>query len=226
MAGLKAQKPAAGRRKAAGDADRNGTEEILGAAALMFMRRGFAATSIDEIAAVLGSTKGRIYHHYGSKAALFFDVHHIALRRMLDMARPIAQADASPSVKLRTLAHAQALAIMTNFAPNKVALQGLERHVVRRNGGSQRRIVRKIVELRDEYEGLFVGLIEDGIRTGEFASCSVRVVAKAVLGAINWLAIWFNPEQTSTPAELDHIARTIADFVTRGLQPGVLPSRA
>ena len=111
-----ASRSAATRRKPPDEAVRAGTEEILDAAAQMFMRRGFAATSIDEIAAVLGSTKGRIYHHYTSKAALFFDVHLFALRRMLAMARPIVEAEGTPSAKMRALAHAQARVIMTGFA--------------------------------------------------------------------------------------------------------------
>ena len=48
--------------------------DILRAAALCFMQRGYTASSIDDVARSLGSTTGRIYHHYPSKADLFADV--------------------------------------------------------------------------------------------------------------------------------------------------------
>src|SRR3546814_16938968 len=47
---------------------------ILEAAAGAFMERGYAATTLDDIAALLGNTKGQIYHYYRRKLDLYFDV--------------------------------------------------------------------------------------------------------------------------------------------------------
>lgn len=44
---------------------------LLEAAATAFARRGFAATSVDEIAAAARVTKGALYHHFKDKTALF-----------------------------------------------------------------------------------------------------------------------------------------------------------
>ncbi|MFQ6686908.1 TetR/AcrR family transcriptional regulator, partial [Bordetella pertussis] len=75
-------------------ADANGGEsrdEILRAAAELFMEFGYAATSIDAVAQRLGSTKGRIYHHYRSKADLFFDVQVTAMNRLTAQVEPLAR---------------------------------------------------------------------------------------------------------------------------------------
>jgi AcrR family transcriptional regulator len=47
------------------------TRAVEAAARKLFGTRGFAATSIDEIAARAGVAKGAVYHHYASKEALF-----------------------------------------------------------------------------------------------------------------------------------------------------------
>jgi len=44
---------------------------ILGAAEKLFGAQGFAATSIDDIAARAGVAKGAVYHHFESKEAIF-----------------------------------------------------------------------------------------------------------------------------------------------------------
>ena len=44
---------------------------IVRAASALFGRDGYAATSVDEIAAAAGVAKGAIYHHFKSKARLF-----------------------------------------------------------------------------------------------------------------------------------------------------------
>jgi AcrR family transcriptional regulator len=44
---------------------------LVRAATALFAQRGFAETSIDDVAAVAGMTKGAVYHHFAGKAALF-----------------------------------------------------------------------------------------------------------------------------------------------------------
>lgn len=47
---------------------------IMKAAMSLFGKRGFTATSIDEIAAEAGLAKGAVYHHFANKQALFEEV--------------------------------------------------------------------------------------------------------------------------------------------------------
>ena len=45
--------------------------ELLGAAEQLFTDRGYASTSIEDIVRAAGVTRGALYHHFSSKAALF-----------------------------------------------------------------------------------------------------------------------------------------------------------
>src|SRR4051812_50087924 len=85
----------------------NGSEsrdEILRAAAELFMEFGYAATSIDAVAERLGATKGRIYHHYRSKADLFLDVQMAAMTRLAAEGEPIARRPGTAFVRLAAMA--------------------------------------------------------------------------------------------------------------------------
>lgn len=55
------------------DPDRS-RASILDAAETLFLRRGFAGTSMSEIAKASGVTKSLIHHHFGSKDALWEEV--------------------------------------------------------------------------------------------------------------------------------------------------------
>jgi AcrR family transcriptional regulator len=48
---------------------------VLAAARAAFGRKGFAQTSVEEIAAAARVTKGAVYHHFAGKEALFRAVH-------------------------------------------------------------------------------------------------------------------------------------------------------
>ena len=57
---------------------------LLSAARELFGEQGYAATSIEEVAARAGVTKGAVYHHFGGKAELFQDVYEQVMREVSD----------------------------------------------------------------------------------------------------------------------------------------------
>jgi AcrR family transcriptional regulator len=73
-------------------AERSGmTTSLLTAAARnLFGRDGYAATSIDAVAAAAGMTKGAAYHHFQGKVALFQAVFEAEQRRMAEELERVA----------------------------------------------------------------------------------------------------------------------------------------
>jgi AcrR family transcriptional regulator len=69
-------------------------ERLLRAAADLFAREGFAAASLDSVAAAAGLTKGSLYHHFDGKAALFEAVFE---RQAAELAQRVAADAASRS---------------------------------------------------------------------------------------------------------------------------------
>jgi AcrR family transcriptional regulator len=54
------------------------------AARELFADQGYAATSIEDVAARAGVTKGAVYHHFGGKSELFQDVYEQVMREVSD----------------------------------------------------------------------------------------------------------------------------------------------
>jgi AcrR family transcriptional regulator len=63
--------------------------DILSAAATASSERGYAATSIDDVARRLGATKGRVYHHFSSKGDLFAQVFKTGMDMNFEAIAPI-----------------------------------------------------------------------------------------------------------------------------------------
>jgi AcrR family transcriptional regulator len=64
---------------------RRATAEIVEAARRRFGSAGYAATSIDDIAADTGRTKGAVYHHFRDKSELFREVFLTEQRHIADV---------------------------------------------------------------------------------------------------------------------------------------------
>jgi AcrR family transcriptional regulator len=57
---------------------------LVRVAAEMFGRDGYAATSLDAVAGTAGLSRGAVYHHFGTKAALFKDALTHQQRRLAE----------------------------------------------------------------------------------------------------------------------------------------------
>lgn len=190
-------------------------EEILRAAAELFMEFGYAATSIDAVAEKLGATKGRIYHHYASKADLFFDVQVAAMTRLIEEVEPIARGPGSAIEKLSAMALRHTQIILTELPMQKVAVQGLERHLLGASAATKR--LRSVVKMRDDYEALFAEVIDQGMRDGVFIDLPVKLATKPFFGALNWATVWFSQRRLQSAEAVDDIAHSLAAFALRGL---------
>lgn len=194
-------------------------EAIIRAAALVFMDRGYTATTMDDIATVMGATKGRVYHYYRSKAALFADVHELALITIsARVQRPFASS-LPPAQKFHFMCVEHLRTMIDEFALCRVgSVHGLERHLMEDASAQQSRMLRKILRLRDEFEGMFMQVIADGVSSGEFRPMPPRIAVKAALGTLNWFGVWFDPSKRTTAAGLAEIVETLASCATNGLR--------
>src|SRR3954453_6031701 len=84
------------------------TGELIAAARDLFARQGYAATSLDEIAAAARVTKGAVYHHFDSKRDVFRAVYELEQRRLGDIESRAYQRKRDPWVAF----HAGCLAFL------------------------------------------------------------------------------------------------------------------
>ena len=198
----------------------NSRDEVLAAAAEAFMLNGFAATSIDDVADILGATKGRVYHYYRSKTDLFLDVHASTMEMNLAAIRPIAEGAGSALERLQRMAYEHVLLLLTRRSFQRVSIQGLEMHAAGRMTPAGRRKLGKIIGSRDAYEALFREVLKQA--TAGFSSPleEPRIVVKALLGALNWTTIWYAPKRGETVAAREKIARTVSRYAVNGLWGG------
>ncbi|MFT4100387.1 MAG: TetR/AcrR family transcriptional regulator [Burkholderiaceae bacterium] len=194
-----------------------GREDVLQAAAELFTEFGYAATSIDAVADRLGATKGRIYHYYRSKADLFFDVQIAAMRLIADQVCPLADGDADPAHRLLAMAFRHARVLLHDMTMQKVAVQGLERHLFGTATTRHATVLRTIIAMRDTYEQMFANVIAAGIEAGDFVPVSRRLSTKPFFGVLNWATIWYRPKPGQTDDDVDAVAWELARGAMRSV---------
>ena len=90
--------------------------EIVESAARIFQEKGFASTSLEDIATEVGMWKGSLYHYINSKEDLLFAVVREPADKVLKQLREIAGLDLPPSEQIRLVAQSHgALNWMTHW---------------------------------------------------------------------------------------------------------------
>ena len=96
---------------------------ILDAAARAFATHGVDQTSIDDIARDLGATKGKIYHHFGSKSELVCAIRKQSVQLTLERVRPQFDAAMPPPEKFHAMAKAHVIAMISELAYHRVVVE-------------------------------------------------------------------------------------------------------
>ena len=190
---------------------------ILEAAAEAFFERGYAATSLDDVADRLGSTKGRVHHYFPTKGEIFIAIHRRALDLALNTVEPLATGPGSATERMRQVSIAHALLMMNESGFMRLSVQHAEISLAT-EGQPQDRSVREVFQLRKKYEALFEQIVREGIASGEFRDDDPAVLSRAALGALNWMAVWYRPDMDVDEERRTAIAESIATYITSGLR--------
>lgn len=180
--------------------------EILKIAAAAFRRRGYHGASVDEIASALAMTKGNLYYYFRNKEDILYACHDYSLNLILAVMDEIRREAVPADEKLRKLIVAFVHLIIDELHSTALTLdlQALSPA-----------LLKKVIARRDRFDRGLRAIIQEGIDDGRFAAADTKLVAFAIMGAVNWIPKWFNPEGA---ASSEQVGRTFADFLVGGLQ--------
>jgi TetR/AcrR family transcriptional regulator, cholesterol catabolism regulator len=181
--------------------------QIEEAASALFRERGYAATSVRDIAQALNLQGGSLYAHMASKEDVLWSIVTRAADRFNAEVAPAAAASAPPGDRLRQMIRAHVGVVTSTQKDAAVFL-----HEWRFLSPDRRE---QMAQRRDAYEALFRGVIADGISTGVFREVDPRVTAATMLSALNGIATWYSPRGRLSEHE---IADQQADLFLHALE--------
>lgn len=181
--------------------------EIFRSLGLALQERGIAGITMGEIAQRLGMTKGSLYYYFSSKDDLLYQCHMRCVEVSLEALRASHALDLPADVRLKQVLVAHIRAI-TEEVYGAVLLTDIESLSPRRR--------QRYVAQRDRFEEGVRAMIEEGIHAGRFRKVDVRIASFAILGGINWISKWYDPQGEWSSTEL---AERFAEFLVSGLRP-------
>ncbi len=186
----------AGRRRA------KRIEDILRVATGLLAERGYAATSLDEIADVLDLSKASLYHYFPSKEDLILACLDRVGNETNRQLRAVAASPLSPRERLRAAVRAQVL-VLTRDQPAGAALY-------LRDVGLPETARARLRTFVGQHDRIFAAIIEEGITAGELHVADPAVARLLMHGAVNFIPSWYKPSRRMSPERLaDVVAGTL-----------------
>lgn len=170
----------------------NRRQQLLDVAARLFRERGYHVTSMRDIAHEVGMLSGSIYYHFSSKEDLLLAVYEEGLRHIAERVDAAVAAQNTPWERLEAgcAAHLEAMLELSDYTQVMI-------RVLPPEGG---KVAERLLELRDQYEARFRGLI-DALDLPDTADR--RYLRLLLMGGLNWSHVWYHPGG-DTPAVIAH----------------------
>lgn len=173
-------------------------EQILTAAADLFIRQGFTATTTRQIATAAGLRQGSLRHYFERKKDMF----HELLDRTIDPALGALEGlntNVDPEIRLWLLLKTDC----TNLAAGDQNLASLMLLPEARDTDFN-----DFWERREQLKDLYRSSIQAGIDSGTFSPIDPELALAATFGLVESLAWWFEPRGNVDPdSAAHHVAR-------------------
>ena len=180
--------------------------EIYRTAAQIILRKGYDATSINDIANALGMTKAGLYHYINGKKELLFDIMNFGLDELdEEVATPAAEI-AEPAERLRFIiaSHAQLVTrgqgAITILVDEITALTPAQNRIITRR--------------KREYFNRLRELLNTLKAEGKLQDVDTTAATFSLLGMISWLSRWFRQNGALTQ---EQVAEQITKIALNGL---------
>ena len=183
-------------------------DEILAVAAQVIAERGIKGATVRDIGQAAGILSGSLYYHFDSKEQI-----------VLELLLPSAQAQYEREVEIRRES-ATATEALTALIGSSVEItaEHPNNSIIMRNESRTFRDVealRPIAELRAKTLALWVDVVKQGMKQGEFRrDIDTDVVVRAIFDGVLGASRWFAAERRPRP---DKVAASLVELYVRGI---------
>jgi AcrR family transcriptional regulator len=180
--------------------DGNRRQALIMAAAGLFRRKGFAATSTRDIAQAVGMHSGSPFYHFKSKDALLYAVMeegmHSAIARQTQTLQAVAESNTAnvARAQLRGLIRSHFETLLgpgNDFVPVM-----LYEH---RSLGARQHLA--LAKLQAQYEAAW-GPVLEALHSQGLLGAPVKLARLLMLGALNWSVQWFDSKKSASVDDL------------------------
>ncbi len=193
---------------AEGRVNKSRQDLVISKSSGLFWEKGYAETSMRDIAEACGFRPANIYNFFENKEAILFAILYDEMMQILAPIRHLENDESiSPPEGLRLVIENHLKLTLGEKRNSKLLFDAGLNNLSPANR-------KKIIKLRDDYDRISVRIIERGVKQGVFSCVDARLAVYSIASMIARSRIWYSPDGKFT---VDEIIDFVYDFSLRGL---------
>jgi AcrR family transcriptional regulator len=180
---------------------------IMEKSQVLFWEKGYAETSMKDIANECGFRPANIYNFFASKEEILFSILKEEMEEIVNPIRFLEYEENDPLQQLRFLIEIHVKITLGEKRASKLLFD-----TELRNLSTERRKV--ILDLRDDYNKIGYAILKRGIHKGLFKAMDEKIALNLIASMIVRTRLWFSPEDWMT---IDDLIEFIFQFALKGL---------
>lgn len=166
-------------------------EAILAEAKQLFSNKGYRATTLQDLTSSFGVSRPSLYYYFKSKVELLSELHTQGYSTAVRRFEEILSADMPTREKFRKI-----LEVHTRNLANDTDLHKI---FYLDEGEMPEKLIRDIRRKRREYTNKVIEIYRKGVAEGIFKDIDPSLAVYLLLGACNWLTMWYSPSKSVEP---------------------------
>lgn len=179
-------------------------DQIIDVAAALFSAKGYEATSLDDIAAELGTARSALYYHVSGKAELRALIQIKRVHMLVEEAEKVARAEGTAAQRLAELVRVHIRHFQRYFPESKMWLQ------ITAADDVQDAATEQLHDQQRAFTRHLRTVIEDGITSGEFRHVNPAIAALGLIGMCHYLTVWYRESGSLSTPEIADIYAEMA----------------
>lgn len=180
--------------------------QIENHATRLFQNRGFAATSMRDLATELQIEAASLYSHIRSKNELLKTICFTMAEAFFEALEAVPMDSMRPQAQLKGAIQAHVRVITENTAAAAVFFSEW-RHLTEP-------FLTEFLAMRSDYENKFLAIIKKGVESEAFIINDPKFTVRMLFNSMNWIHTWYKPEGAMKAAE---ISEKIFDTLFNGI---------
>lgn len=184
-------------------------QKLINASIQLFEQKGYKETSVQDIVAMIGVTKGTFYYYFKSKDEVLKYICLTFIEDLLYNQEIIVSQNAKTNTEKL---HAIVYLLIENIGLKRKSARIFFREMKNFSESN----LKEIKDKRDLFRLQLQQIVEAGVENGEFnVDITADIITFGILGITNWSYYWYTPQGCISEKRLTEI---YVDFILNGIK--------
>ena len=182
-------------------------ESILSEAKRLFSSKGYRGTTLRDLTSSFGVSRPSLYYYYTSKMDILSELHAEGFNKAGEHFDKILQAELPTKEKFKQILEVHTHNLVSDINLHKIYyMDEME---------MPEKLRREIRGRRRSYTDKIIEIYKKGVEEGIFKDIEPKVAVYLLLGACNWLVMWYSPKKQ---IKSDTIVESLMTILSEGYE--------